>query len=79
MVAEREEVALQDIEKLLGAHRSVSARFVKSLANGWPERGRPGLGLLERFNDPQGDSRALWVRLTAKGRAVLEKILEDIE
>lgn len=66
MVADRGEVAMEDIIKRVGVHQTAISRAVAKLGPGASPRD-PGLGLIEAYEDPEWRRRKL-VRITARGK-----------
>ena len=67
------EVTQQDLEKKVGISRAAVSRFLAILSVGVPRR--PGLRLVESFEDPEYRRRKI-VRVTAKGKAVVTRMTD---
>jgi DNA-binding MarR family transcriptional regulator len=74
-VAVSGELPMQELVKRLGVSGAAVSRNVDVLSEG--KIGHPGKGWLEVNVDP-GDRRIKRVRLTAKGRAVVDKLTDQL-
>jgi DNA-binding MarR family transcriptional regulator len=72
-VALHNEIAMTDLLKLSGVEQSSVSRNVTMLAEGFPLKGKPGLGLVESYEDPAFRRRKL-VKLTKKGAELVHEI-----
>lgn len=75
-IATRGELPMADLAKSTGVVLSSVSRNVAKIGPG-PNPKDPGLGLVEAFEDPWNRKRKL-VRLTKKGRALADKINEEV-
>lgn len=71
-----EGIDMVDLGREVALSKSAVSRNVGALGE-WHRMGRPGLGLVETFTDYE-DRRRKPVRLTAKGKAALRKILNRL-
>jgi DNA-binding MarR family transcriptional regulator len=69
------EISMTDLLKLSGVEQSSVSRNVTLLAEGFPLKGKPGLGLVEAFEDPAFRRRKL-VRITERGRQLIKEMEE---
>lgn len=68
------EVNQVDLEQYTGVTASSNQRNLYKLGGGWLNK--PGLGLVEGYRDPK-DNRYMKVRLTPKGRAIMDQVAAD--
>ena len=67
------EVTQQDLEAKVGISRAAISRFLSILSVGKP--GKPGLRLVESFEDPEYRRRKI-VRVTARGKAAVSRMTD---
>jgi DNA-binding MarR family transcriptional regulator len=72
-VALHKELPMTELLKLSGVEQSSVSRNVTLLAEGFPLKGKPGLELVESFEDPAFRRRKL-VRITKKGEELVKLI-----
>lgn len=76
-VAMHREISMTDLLKYAGVEQSSVSRNVTTLAEGFPLKGKPGMGLVESYEDPAFRRRKL-VRLTKKGEELIAKLEERV-
>ena len=75
LIAQYEGLSLKDLAHRADIGMASASRYVSSFSKVGP-RGEPGLGLVESFEDPM-ERRKKIIRLTARGRTVVNKILGE--